>query len=149
MSRRETTDLLDPAFREALGEVLEELRLLGSPLRIFETARSPVRQDELYERGRDPNKSDFGRTVTKARRYQSAHQFGKAVDMVGYVNGKWTWDLPAIRWKELGLSARRHGLTQLSFEQPHLQPLGWNWRNEKEGPDGEDEWLAWLLAKSA
>lgn len=136
--------LLRPSTRAKVERVVTRLVTEQLPLRPFETARSPRRQRELYARGRDSKKADFGRTVTRAGAYQSAHQFGDGVDFVGWVNSAWTWDLPARIWKRYGEIAAAEGLVQLSFEQPHVQPAGWDWRSLTAGPQNTTDWLDWL-----
>lgn len=142
--RRSDMDLLRPNFRAALERLEDGLEAAGSPLRVFETVRSPARQEELYQRGRDPKADDFGRTVTRARAYQSAHQHGLAADLVGWVDGKWTWDLPDKEWRLLGTLAKREGLEQLDIEQPHVQLVGFDWKKLARGPYDDAEWEAWL-----
>lgn len=79
---------------------------------IFETFRSPARQDYL-----------LSRKTTKAGKWQSAHQFGLAVDFVPYltqweaaaVGGKAGWFWPDIGdecWEFLGNEAQKFGLSR-------------------------------------
>jgi peptidoglycan LD-endopeptidase CwlK len=142
--------LLDPGFRRLLEAVVEECQRHGLPLEVFETIRTPARQEELYARGRDPSAPDFGRTVTKARKWQSAHQYGLGADCVFKVDGKWSWDPPkrmAAGWAVYHTVADSHGLVPLSFEKPHVQARGFNWRDMEQGPDDVSAWMKWLRAK--
>lgn len=154
MSARNTDlSLLAPPFRACLDRVMVRLQrdLDLSLLDVFEAARSPGRQRELYERGRDPSKDDFGRTVTRAHAYQSAHQFGLAVDLVfRTAAGGWTWDEPTKgSWDKLHAIAREEGLEPLSFEKPHIQLAGFNWKSLPKGPMDTVAWEAWLRAGGA
>ena len=139
--------LLQPAFREAIEGLLRDLEAAGIPLQVFETGRSPGRQEALYARGRDPEAADYGRIATRARGYQSAHQFGLGVDLVFHVYGRWTWTEPEPgHWDEMTRLARTRGLEPLSSERPHLQPAGFSSRGRDYGPTDDDAWLAWLRA---
>jgi hypothetical protein len=58
------------------------------PVIAFEMLRTPQRQDELYKSGR-----------SKARGYQSPHQFGCAVDIVHAVE---YWNISKKQWDIIG-----------------------------------------------
>lgn len=149
MSRIASLALLDPGFREAVQGVLDELDRNDIPLLVFESIRSPGRQTSLYGRGRNPSAPDFGRTVTKARAYQSAHQFGLAVDLVFLVDGEWTWEEPeGGMWASFHDIARGNGCVPLSFEQPHIQVAGFDWRTLERGTDNDSGWLQWLRVRN-
>lgn len=142
-----TLDELHPQFRRRLERLLGLLRNEGIPLEPFETIRPPSRQEALYARGRDPHADDFGRTVTRARAYQSAHQFGMGADLVFKVDGRWTWDEPESgQWSRLRHLAMECGLESLSFEQPHVQIADFDWRPLVRGPETDEAWFAWLRA---
>lgn len=135
--------LLEPEFRLRLRSVLDQTEEKALPFRVYETIRSPGRQTALYARGRDRNRPDFGRTVTKARAWQSAHQYGQAADIVGWENGEWSWEdhLPWAKLHEVAIGA---GLVTLSFEKPHVQLAGFDFNALEHGPDTEAGWLQWL-----
>jgi hypothetical protein len=145
-------DLLRPAFARSLSELMSAVRVAGLPMEVFETIRAPLRQEELYARGRDAEKVDYGRTCTAARAYESAHQFGLAADIVFRVNGEWTWEEPSTNmWIKFSKIVRLStGLSQLHnrhgelIEQPHVQLAGFNYRNYEPGPMDTDQWLDWL-----
>jgi peptidoglycan L-alanyl-D-glutamate endopeptidase CwlK len=138
-------DLLHPAFIDRLAEVVAGVRREGIPLAIFETARTPERQRALFRQGRDPALPDYGRTVTRAAPYQSAHQFGLGADLVFNVNGKWTWDEPEPgMWDRYGAVLREHGLEPLTFERPHAQVAGFQFRQLEPGPADTAAWEQWL-----
>lgn len=85
--------------------------------RIFEGYRSPQRQTELF--------SD-GRRVTKAKAWQSAHQYGLAVDMVPFTNAAFHWSESAD-WAFLKATARKFGLdVPFAWDRPHVQHPAFN-----------------------
>jgi peptidoglycan LD-endopeptidase CwlK len=139
------TEWLDRTFLDRLLELLEALRTESIPLEVFETARSPLRQDLLYNRGRDPTGPDYGRTVTRARAYESPHQFGLAADLVFKVGGAWTWQEPSKgMWKRMGELANGLGLQTLSFEKPHVQAAAFAPTLIQHGPMDTAGWMRWL-----
>jgi len=96
---------------------------------IFETFRSPVDQRNALTKG-----------VSKAGPWQSAHQFGLAVDFVPYLNSSdtaiaskrinkevrpgWFWEIGDDHpdWMILRISAEKFGLTRpISWDLPHVQ----------------------------
>lgn len=83
---------------------------------VFETYRSPQRQDFLYK----------VRGVSKAQAFQSAHQYGLAVDFVPLVAGKWDWN-SNHDWDFLDGAANLFGLRRtISWDRPHIEhPLWW------------------------
>lgn len=152
MTRHAGLALLAPPFRERLDRVIQrcqherDLLLLD----VFESIRAPSRQRALYERGRDPLAADFGRTVTRAQAYQSAHQYGLAVDLVFHLGSGWSWEEPSPgAWERLHDIARAEGLEPLSFEKPHLQLEDFDWRVLPPGPEDDEGWMAWLVAGGA
>jgi peptidoglycan L-alanyl-D-glutamate endopeptidase CwlK len=108
---------LHPNVRDRVTLVMAEIERLGLPLRVFEGWRSPERQRYLFAQGR----SRPGRKVTFSRAWESYHQYGLAVDIVGFVNGGWTWELPDATWSQMHAIGAAHGLERLGFETPHLQ----------------------------
>ena len=78
--------------------------------RPFEGYRSPDRQQMLFDQKR-----------TKARPFQSAHQYGLAVDFVPWVNGRWSWDGPHD-WNYLRACANAEGLiNDIEWDRPHVE----------------------------
>lgn len=108
---------LHPLVREAARKTLEACERAGLPFRLFEGYRSPERQTALYAQGR----TTPGRIVTYARAGESLHNYGLAVDIVGFVGGAWTWDLPQQSWVHMQAFGKTYGLRGLSFEMPHLE----------------------------
>ena len=114
---------LHPDLRVRVERVLSRLTAGGMPFRLFEGFRTPQRQHYLWEQGRVRP----GAKVTNARPWESLHQYGLAVDLVLFENGKWSWDNkgPKARWwarlQEIGTE---QGLEPISWEAPHLQLAG-------------------------
>jgi hypothetical protein len=75
--------LLFPPFYESLSQGLALARQDGHPIEIFETFRSPARQQLLF---------DLRPKVTNSLPWQSWHQYGMAADIALRVNGKWSWE---------------------------------------------------------
>lgn len=90
-------------------------------LRPFEGFRSPMRQHHLFSIGK----------VTKARPWQSSHQYGLAVDFAGVriddgggiVPESWAWDqVPEALWTILAREAVRCGLAvPIAWDKGHVQ----------------------------
>lgn len=119
------TDLapLHPVMRDAVSMLVRTIESENLPFRVFETLRSPLRQDWLYQQGR----SRSGSIVTYAQAWNSYHQYGLAVDFVLWINETWTWNtlgINAARWERLHALGKTVGLEQLKFETPHLQVAG-------------------------
>ncbi|MCA1494595.1 M15 family metallopeptidase [Ensifer sp. NBAIM29] len=128
--------LLHPAMRERVGRLMVDIAAANLPLRVFEAWRSPERQRHLYAQGR----TRPGRKVTFAEAWESYHQYGLAVDVVGFVDGAWTWDLPDSVWRRMHDLGAAHGLERLGFETPHLQLADLKIGDLMDGdwPDGSD-----------
>lgn len=144
MSRIATLDLLRPDFGDRLGALIAACHDEGLPLRVFETIRSPERQTALHARGRDPAAIDYGRTVTDAKAYQSAHQYGLAADLVFWRNG-WEWPpYESPEWQAMGDLALLNGLHTLTRERPHVQLATFSLRVMTPGPMDTAGWYEWL-----
>jgi peptidoglycan L-alanyl-D-glutamate endopeptidase CwlK len=115
--RHSRTDLLAPFFEKKILTALAECQDQGYPLIIFETYRSPARQEFLYEQGR----TRPGKIVTKAKPWQSWHGFALAADVVFYDNKRFSWEGP---WDKVHNIFEQHGLETLSWEKPHVQITG-------------------------
>ncbi|HEU0217266.1 MAG TPA: D-alanyl-D-alanine carboxypeptidase family protein [Stellaceae bacterium] len=142
------TAFLHPAMRTRVASVMAEIEAADLPLKVFEAWRSPERQRFLYAQGR----TRTGEVVTNAQAWESYHQYGLAVDIVGFVRGNWTWDLPSANWARLHEIGAEHGLEWLSWEKPHLQLADLRIGALMEGklPDGGDaSWEANIEAAIA
>lgn len=145
MGRLSDLTLLDAELLDKLGTLMIGLRADGIQLEVYESARSPGRQAELFAVGRDPELAHYGRTVTNAMPYHSAHQYGLGVDLVFRIAGRWTWNEPVRgQWDRMQLLAHHAGLVTLSFERPHVQLPGFHPDMMEPGPNQDDQWLAWL-----
>lgn len=109
-------DLIHPSCRStfmALYDDLAKSHQLGMTptlFRPFEGYRSPERQQLLF----DQKKS-------KARPYQSAHQYGLAVDFVAWEKGAWSWHLNHD-WDFLRSCASARGLiNNIAWDRPHVE----------------------------
>lgn len=107
---------LHPTVRHrfaALADLLEKGAFLGETptiFRLFEGYRSPLAQDEVYRRG-----------TSKARSWQSAHQYGLAADFVPWINGAWSWTEDAD-WAYLKAKAKQVGLdVPITWDKPHVE----------------------------
>lgn len=140
--------LLHPLLREPLGEVIRQLAIESIPFRPFEAYRTPARQAYLYAQGR----TRPGSIVTKSQPWSSLHQYGLGVDMVLWVDEKWSWDDHGPLqdwWDRLYELAHQFGLDPLSFEKPHLQVHGITLSDLRVGSfpgGGDDSW--WNNLKS-
>lgn len=109
------TNLLAPGFLSLANRALEECHDMGLNVEIFEGWRSPERQAELYSQGR----TKPGKIVTKASPFFSLHNFGLAIDVVFYQNGKWLWD---GAYDKVAAIFKKHGFDDPpSFELSHFQ----------------------------
>lgn len=101
---------LHPIWREEVHAFLAEVANMTDHFMLFEGYRSPQRQDELYnERPK----------VTHAYRWQSAHQYGLAIDVVPY---PWSWS-DQHDWEGMRqLAMRKYGfLCPLVWDKPHIE----------------------------
>ena len=121
MSRRNAElKNLHPVVREKVEILTQKLKDEGNPIRLFEGFRSPQRQAHLYSQGRTTS----GSIKTKAKPWQSLHQYGVACDFVLYIDGNWSWETSgnyANYWNRYHELAREIGLKSLSWEKPHIQ----------------------------
>jgi len=116
---------LEPDTRAKAGEWLRLCGSRGVAVLVYETHRSPKRQNMLYERGRTAP----GPVVTNARAWHSAHQFGRAFDAV-------PWGAEDLMKRKLNWSpfpsraAEREFIAAGAFD--HLDP---EWRVMAEAAD--------------
>lgn len=95
---------------------------------VFETYRTPQRQAQLAS------------PVTKARAFQSAHQFGLAVDFVPRELEAWSWS-DKHDWSYLRRVAQQFGLdVPINWDRAHVEHpfwtnhLRWELQTLKKGP---------------
>ena len=117
-------DHLHPAARGhfiVLSTRLETAHQTGRTkhlLKPFEGYRSLEHQQAAFDRG-----------VSKALPWQSAHQYGLAVDYVPFANGmKWFWpEATHPDWEELRAIATNLGLIcNLNWDRPHVVHPVWD-----------------------
>lgn len=109
-SRRSDLGALHPIARDAFERLAAELEAT-TIFRVFETYRSPEDQQKALARG-----------VSKAKPWQSAHQYGLAVDFVPYGADGWTWEVPVAMWLQLATRAPRYGLIcPIKWDKPHVE----------------------------
>jgi len=130
------TRLLHPKFRFAVENLAKDLirsyetGRTKTRFEVFETFRHPFRQADLLAKG-----------TTKAGMWESAHQYGLAVDFVPVIDAEmaailsekkgervwpgWNWD-SEHDWDYLSNRAKTFGLvTPLSWDRPHVQHPLW------------------------
>lgn len=116
---------LNLTYSPMSGVLLSGLNLAkkaGYPLAIFESFRTPQRQDQLYAQGRTAP----GKIVTQATGWKSWHQYGVAVDIALLDDGRWSWDFdPKAMSKFFDLDKLIWGGTFKSPDGPHYE-----WRNK-------------------
>ena len=140
---------LHPVFREKVQALFEKLQAENLPFRLFEGFRTPHRQRRLYAQGRTAAPWTI---VTKARPWQSNHQYGLAADFVLFEHNNWSWDDSGPRakwWSRLHELARQVGLKPLSWELPHLELVGLVTGDLQAGEypsGGDDSWAENLEA---
>lgn len=80
-----SANLLYPRFALQVNSCIDEVKKIGLDVYIFETWRSPERQDLLYNQ--NPR-------VTNAQAWNSWHQYGLAADIAFGGPGKWSFKGP-------------------------------------------------------
>lgn len=120
--RRNLADL-HPKARgafEQLEDYLQEQHRKGvtkTLFKVFEAFRTPERQYELYRKV--PR-------VTKAEPWESAHNYGLAVDFVPLVDGLWNWH-DKNDWDFLHRAAVEFGLRHpITWDRPHIEHPLWS-----------------------
>lgn len=102
-------NLLAPIVQDKLSKALAECHGVGITAELFEGFRTPERQEELY----------FSKPpVTKARAWQSYHQYGLCGDVCFYQDGKWSW---SGDWNGLTEIMKDYGFETIKWERPHFQ----------------------------
>lgn len=120
-------ELVHPKAKDAFEALAERLarsyeaRLTHTLFKPFETFRGPLRQAHLFAEG-----------TTKARAWQSAHNYGLAVDFVPFIPlstdravGKWSWARDHD-YKFLAAVADDYGLSvPISWDPCHVEHPLW------------------------
>jgi len=111
---------IHPYLLHKVKLVLNEAKQKGIDLRVVSGFRNRKKQQSLYDQGRTTK----GYIVTNAAPGLSYHNYGWAVDVCEYKNGKPYWK--SKQWKEIGAIGKKHDLvwggdwTRL-VDKPHLQ----------------------------
>lgn len=111
-------DALHPDFREKLDKWLAAATAAGFDILVYETFRTPERQQWLFDAGR--KRPPFGRYLTYTM--DSCHRYGLAADLVPLKDGQADWNGYAELHRAVPPSD--YGLELLDFEKPHLQIKG-------------------------
>lgn len=115
---QQTKKILPLVTRQA-QEVIDDMAMLGHPVRIVEGYRTLERQAELYAQGR----TKAGNIVTNAKPGESYHNWGVAVDFVFKHEG---YNAKEELWTTLGLIIEKHGFS-----------WGGRWKNFPDRPHAE------------
>lgn len=79
---------LQPEFIGIIGQLVKVAQENGLNMQISAGKRTPEEQDALYSKGR----TELGAKVTSAKRWQSLHNYGLAIDVFFMVDGKASWE---------------------------------------------------------
>ena len=117
-TKPQVKDLL-PLVKRQADKFVQEMEMMGLPIRITEGYRSIERQNELYAQGRTTK----GNIVTKAKGGESLHNYGVAIDIVFRKQG---YDASNDQWLAAATIAERLGFewggTWNDFvDKPHFQ----------------------------
>ncbi len=110
-----------PRLAARVTALIESLAAQGMTVEVVQGLRTFAEQDELYKQGR----TKPGQVVTKAKGGQSNHNYGLAVDVCPFVNGKPQWNDNAS-FVRIGAEAARQGLEwggswKKFIDKPHVQ----------------------------
>lgn len=136
-----STDYLHPLARPSFIMLAAQLRkdfddgISEFEFRIFETYRSPVRQEYVTRQGN-----------SKAQAFRSAHQYGLAVDFVPFIVSRgFVWDVPGSAWDHLRRRAHEGGfLNDIPWDRAHVEFALWKeiqaltllWKPKKTAAEG-------------
>ena len=95
-----------PELKRRVEILLRQLAAQGLTVEVVQGFRAPGEQDALYAQGR----TKPGKKVTNAKRWQSNHNYGLAVDLCPFVDGRPNWDAPFATWQQIGRTAEGLGL---------------------------------------
>ena len=95
-----------PELKRRVEILLRQLAAQGLTVEVVQGFRTAEEQDALYDQGR----TKPGKKVTNAKRWQSNHNYGLAVDLCPFVEGKPNWDAPFSVWQQIGRTSEGLGL---------------------------------------
>ncbi len=113
-----------PELAKRVKQVINALALKGETIEVVQGYRTFAEQDELYKQGR----SKPGQVVTNAKGGQSNHNYGLAVDLCPFVNGKPQWS-DKQGFIRIGAEAEKRGPEwggdwKKMIDKPHVQLPG-------------------------
>lgn len=113
-----------PELAKRIQQLAVNLASQGITVEVVQGLRTFAEQDALYAQGR----TKPGKRVTNARSGQSNHNYGLAVDMCPFVNGKPDWN-DTKGFKAIGAEGKKLGLEWGGdwihiIDMPHLQLPG-------------------------
>ena len=112
---------LHPSIRKFARAFIDEARRRGHNLQITSGLRTWFEQSKLYSKGR----TIPGKKVTDARAGGSYHNYGLAIDVVEYIDGKPDWK--RSNWTAIAVIGKRHGFSWGGdwkgklVDKPHFQ----------------------------
>jgi len=108
-----TLDDLHPLIKSRIMKLLADPELVATNFRPFETVRSPARHRDLLTR-MPP--------VTKSKVWESAHNYGLAVDFVHFDNYSWSWHSSSeSNWARFHALLDKHGLAApITWDPGHV-----------------------------
>jgi peptidoglycan LD-endopeptidase CwlK len=114
-----------PELANRVRMVIDKMAQGGVQLEVVQGLRTIAEQDALFAQGR----TKPGKVVTNARGGKSNHNYGLAVDLVPFSNGKPNWDAPNSIWMAIGAEAEKLGLEwggqwKKFIDRPHVQLPG-------------------------
>ena len=110
-----------PELAKRITFLIQALANEGYTIEVVQGLRTFAEQDELFKQGR----SKPGQIVTRAKGGQSNHNYGLAVDLCPFVNGKPQWN-DNQGFFRIGVEAARLGLEwgggwKKFIDKPHVQ----------------------------
>ena len=113
-----------PELKKRVTALIEALATQGLIVEVVQGLRTFQEQNELYKQGR----TKPGQVVTNAKGGQSNHNYGLAVDLCPFVNGKPVWN-DNMAFIRIGAEAAKHGLEwggswKKFIDKPHVQVPG-------------------------
>jgi peptidoglycan L-alanyl-D-glutamate endopeptidase CwlK len=114
-----------PELAKRVRMVIDNLAKAGMQVEVVQGLRTVAEQDALFAQGR----TKPGKVVTNARGGQSNHNYGIAVDVVPFADGKPNWEAPNSIWIAIGGEAEKVGLEwggnwKKFLDRPHIQLPG-------------------------